>query len=86
MIIVKLVLISLCIAIPLSYWDVSNWLQAYTYRGAISWWIFGFAALSILLITLVTVSFQSITVGSWQLAVGGWRLAVGSWQLEGGRF
>jgi ABC-type antimicrobial peptide transport system permease subunit len=57
---VRLVLISLCISIPLSYWGMSKWLLSYTYRGAISWWIFGLAGLSILLITLITVSFQSI--------------------------
>jgi ABC-type antimicrobial peptide transport system permease subunit len=57
---IKLVFISLCIAIPLSYYGMNSWLQNYTYRGVISWWIFGIAGLGILLITLVTVSFQSI--------------------------
>jgi putative ABC transport system permease protein len=57
---VKLVLISLCIAIPLSYYGMKNWLQNYEYRDTISWWIFGIAGLSILLITLLTVSYQSL--------------------------
>ena len=57
---VRLVLISLCISIPLSYYGMSRWLQDYTYRDSISWWIFAVAGLSILLITLMTVSYQSI--------------------------
>ena len=57
---VKLVLISLCIAIPLSYYGMNNWLQNYSYRDNIPWWVFGIAGLSILLITLLTVSYQSL--------------------------
>jgi len=57
---VKLVLISLCIAIPLSYYGMNIWLQGYAYRDGIAWWIFAVAGLSILLITLITVSFQSL--------------------------
>ena len=57
---VKLVLISLCIAIPLSYYGMNIWLQGYPYRDGIAWWIFAVAGLSILLITLITVSFQSL--------------------------
>jgi putative ABC transport system permease protein len=57
---VKLVLISLCISIPLSYVGMNVWLQNYAYREAISWWIFPLAGAAILLITMITVSFQSI--------------------------
>jgi len=57
---VKLVLISLCIAIPLSYYGMNNWLQNYSYRNSIPWWVFGIAGLGILLITLLTVSYQSL--------------------------
>jgi ABC-type antimicrobial peptide transport system permease subunit len=57
---VRLVLISLCISIPLSYYGMNRWLQDYTYRENIAWWIFAAAGLSILLITLLTVSYQAI--------------------------
>ncbi len=57
---VKLVLISLCISIPLSYYGMNRWLQDYTYRETIAWWIFAVAGIGILLITLFTVSYQSI--------------------------
>jgi hypothetical protein len=57
---IRLVFISLCISIPLSYYGMNRWLQDYTYRESIAWWIFGIAGLGILLITLLTVSYQSI--------------------------
>jgi hypothetical protein len=39
---------------------MNNWLQNYEYRTTPSWWIFGVSALGVLLITLFTVSYQSI--------------------------
>lgn len=55
-----LVLISLFISLPLSYYLMANWLDAYTYRTNLSWWIFATAGSGALLITLITVSFQAI--------------------------
>ena len=57
---VKLVVISLFIASPLAYYIMSQWIQKFAYRTDISWWIFAAAGLSALIITLITVSFQSI--------------------------
>jgi ABC-type antimicrobial peptide transport system permease subunit len=58
-----LVLISLCVAIPLAYYCMHSWLQSYTYRTGMSWWIFAFTAAGALLLTVITVSFQSIRAG-----------------------
>ena len=57
---VVLVVIAFLIAAPLAYYFMNNWLQQYSYRTHISWWIFGAAGSSALIITLLTVSFQSI--------------------------
>lgn len=57
---VVLVLISCLVAIPIAYYFMSQWLQNYTYRTEISWWIFAIAAFGALLITLLTVSYQAI--------------------------
>lgn len=57
---VKLVLISLLIAIPTAHYFMHNWLQNYQYRTELSWWIFAMAGLAALMITLLTVSFQSV--------------------------
>jgi putative ABC transport system permease protein len=56
----KLVLISAVIASPLAWWIMNMWLRNYPYRIAISGWLFGFAALIVLLIALITVSFQAV--------------------------
>jgi len=55
-----LVIISLFIAAPLAYYFMRNWLQNYQYRVELSWWIFAAAGMGALVITLLTVSFQSI--------------------------
>jgi len=57
---VVLVIISCSIAITISFAFMSNWLQNYEYRVDISVWIFTAASIGGLLITLITVSFQSI--------------------------
>jgi ABC-type antimicrobial peptide transport system permease subunit len=57
---VILVIIALCIAIPVAYYFMYNWLQNYQYRTNISWWIFVSAGVGALAITLLTVSFQAI--------------------------
>jgi putative ABC transport system permease protein len=57
---VFLVLIAFGIATPIAYYFLSNWLQKYTYHTDISWWIFAASGSGALLITLLTVSFQSI--------------------------
>ena len=56
----KLVGISFLISFPLAWWLMYNWLQDYDYRVSIQWWFFALAALISLIITLVTISFQSI--------------------------
>jgi ABC-type antimicrobial peptide transport system permease subunit len=56
----KLVVLSFFISMPLGYLAMHKWLQTYTYRTALSWWIFAVAGGGILLITLLTVSYQSL--------------------------
>ena len=57
---VMLVVIAFLIAVPLSYYFMHEWLQNYSYRTSLSFWIFLAAGIGALLITMVTVSFQSI--------------------------
>lgn len=57
---VKLVIISLLIATPIAFYMMSQWIQKFAYRTDISWWIFVVAGIGALVITLITVSFQSI--------------------------
>ncbi|GAA4446852.1 ABC transporter permease [Nibrella saemangeumensis] len=57
---VVLVLISLVIASPIAYYLLSNWLENYSYRTDIPWWVFAVAGSGAVLITLLTVSFQAL--------------------------
>ena len=57
---VFLVIISCAIAIPISLYFLNDWLQQYEYRTPIHWWTFAIASVGAILITLLTVTYQSI--------------------------
>ncbi|WP_235921040.1 ABC transporter permease [Foetidibacter luteolus] len=57
---VKLVIISFVIAVPLSYWVMDKWLQAYEYRVGIHWWVFLAACFSSVAVAVLTVSYQAM--------------------------
>jgi putative ABC transport system permease protein len=56
----RLVLVSILIATPLTWLIMYSWLQSYAYRASIQWWVFVLADLIALVIALLTVSFQAI--------------------------
>ncbi len=57
---IRLVIISIVIATPVTWWAMNKWLQSFTYRVTISWWMFALAGLVAIMIALLTVSFQAI--------------------------
>ncbi|GAB4046626.1 ABC transporter permease [Spirosoma litoris] len=57
---VVLVIISLLIAVPATWYFMQDWVHRYTYHAEISWWIFAVSGAGALLLTLLTVSYQSI--------------------------
>jgi ABC-type antimicrobial peptide transport system permease subunit len=57
---IRLVAISCLIAVPVAWLAMDGWLQNYTYRTPIEWWIFAVTGCGALLLTLLTVSFQAI--------------------------
>lgn len=57
---IKLVLIASVIAFPLAWWVMNKWLQDFSYRIAINWWIFLIAGAVALVVALITISFQAI--------------------------
>ena len=52
--------IAIIIATPIAWWAMNKWLQAFTYRISISWWMFALAGFIAICIALITVSFQAI--------------------------
>ncbi|MBS1566823.1 MAG: ABC transporter permease [Bacteroidetes bacterium] len=57
---IKLVALSMLIAMPLSYYCMNQWLNNYPLRTSLSIWIFVVAGLVLLLLTLATVSYQAV--------------------------
>lgn len=56
----KLILISLLVASPISWYFMNKWLQDFVYRISIEWWVFAGTAMMALLVALTTISFQAI--------------------------
>jgi len=56
----KLVILSMLIAIPAAWLAAGKWLEHYPYRISLSWWMFSVAAIVVVMIALATVSFQAI--------------------------
>ena len=57
---IKLVLISLFISTPISWWLMNKWLDDYVYRINLSAWFFIIAGLIAIFIAFATISFQTI--------------------------
>ena len=56
----KLVMIALLVSMPIAWMAINKWLQNYPYRITLSWMMFAAAAFFVVLIALVTISFQAI--------------------------
>lgn len=56
----KLVGISIVVALPLGWFAMDRWLEDFSYRIEIPWWVFALSALLALGVALLTVSFQSV--------------------------
>jgi putative ABC transport system permease protein len=56
----KLVLIGILIASPITWFVMSKWLQDFAYRTHISWMVFAITAFIAISIAVLTVSFQAI--------------------------
>ena len=56
----RLVLLAVLIAFPISWWAMNQWLQGFAYRIDIGAGVFLLAAVSIMLITLLTIGFQAV--------------------------
>jgi putative ABC transport system permease protein len=55
----RLVLISILIALPVSYIFISNWLERFAFRIDLEWWYFTGAGVIALMIAWITMGFQT---------------------------
>ena len=57
---VVLVIISCLVATPIAWYFTKMWLSRFQYRTEVSWWVFAITFLLAVVVTLLTVSYQSI--------------------------
>jgi len=60
----KILVISVAIALPLAGWALSRWLESFAYRVSLSWWMFVLAGLITMGATLLTVCIQAVRSAS----------------------
>ncbi len=60
----KWVAIAFVIATPIVYYTMQKWLQNFSYKIELSWWIFALAGSLALIIALITVSFYTFLAAS----------------------
>ncbi|MDX1939863.1 MAG: ABC transporter permease [Saprospiraceae bacterium] len=57
---IKLIMISIIIAVPLAWYLMHKWLEDFAYRTPMSWNIFALSGVIVIFIALFTISFQAI--------------------------
>ena len=57
---VELILLAILIASPLTWWVVGKWLDNYPYQAGISWLVFVFTGLLVILFALLAVGIQTV--------------------------
>lgn len=54
----RILIVSYLIAIPISYWGISVYLEGYAYKANISWWLFAVSAIIVSGISISTLYYQ----------------------------
>ena len=57
---IRLITLALVIAIPISWYVMNKWLQDYSFRISIAWWVFIVASVSAIIVVLTTISVQAV--------------------------
>ena len=55
-----LILLSVIIATPLTWWIIKKWLEGYPYQSGIQWYVFAITGLLVILFALLAVAIQTI--------------------------
>jgi len=57
---ILLVFIAIIIAVPVTYYFMDQWLNGFAYKEPIDFWVFVVAGLSLVVVSLFTISFQTL--------------------------
>jgi len=61
---IKWIVLACVPAVPVIYITMNRWLETFAYRTNLSWWVFALAGILVLVITVITVSLQSLRSAS----------------------
>lgn len=61
---VKMVVLAIIISVPAGWYIMNKWLENFSYRVSIDWWVLTIAALLALAVAIITVSYQSAKAAS----------------------
>ena len=61
---IALIAIAFVVVTPIVWWVMHNWLEHFAFRTAISWWAFPLCGIGMMLVALVTLSYQTIRAAS----------------------
>ena len=56
---IRWIIIAFTITIPLSYFIMQKWLQNFSYKIPLSWWVFAIAGIAIVILSVIFVTLQS---------------------------
>ncbi|MET0243815.1 MAG: FtsX-like permease family protein [Flavitalea sp.] len=56
----SLVLIAFVLAVPITWWAVSAWLNNFSYRTEMSWWVFAAGGAGLLVLAFITIASQTL--------------------------
>jgi putative ABC transport system permease protein len=57
---IRLILLAIIIATPIAWYGAYKWLENYAYKIKPGWYLFAGAGLLVVLVSVITISFQSI--------------------------
>ncbi|MCK5464024.1 MAG: hypothetical protein KAI95_13450, partial [Bacteroidales bacterium] len=57
---IELILLAILIATPLTWWVIAKWLENYPYQAGISWPVFIFTGLLVIVFALLAVGIQTV--------------------------
>ncbi|RKQ50752.1 putative ABC transport system permease protein [Roseivirga pacifica] len=55
-----LILVAIALGVPLTFFVMNGWLESFAYRTSIGWVVFGLSAIIVIVVALVTVSYQTL--------------------------
>jgi putative ABC transport system permease protein len=61
---IKLVIVSCALALPIAWIFSNKWLEDFAYRTEVSWWIYAITGFILLLVTILTLGYQTLKAAS----------------------